>query len=642
MGTTREVRAHVLAVVRICSAVAGLGMGCGGAHADTLEWALVQAYQNNPSLNAQRASLRATDKSVPQPLSGKLNLAATGGHNDQSATSAFPLGGVLINSPFAQSFYSRTIGANGTYTLFNGFQTANRAPQAESPVDAARETYRVTEQQVLLDAATVYMNLLRDGAVLDLQRRNVEVLTKQLKQTRDRFNVGEVTRTDVVQAESRLAARRSQQLLAAQSQYVTSRANYRRVIGVEPGKLAPGTPVDRLSPNVLANAIAQGQAQSPSVLAAAYGVDVAELAVKISDGALYPNLMVTGYQGGGEYSAVRQFKETLDQQRLNLDVNRDQARATVLQSWGGLDAAKAQVESTTARVNAAENALNGVREEARVGQRTTLDVLNAQQELVNARVALVTAQHGRVVASYTLLAAVGALSMQRLGLNVQIYDPMVHYQQVRDAWVGLRLAPQAASSSPLQTANTGIPQSVANLLLAPRAVSSSLLRTANTTIPQGVAFLLAPRAASSSPLQTANTAIPQDIANLLQAPRAVSSSPLRTANTTIAQGIADLIQAPKPEEKHIASHVPRWVVWLAADLSESKAWALYHERLSRFASLIGDRQPVVLFRELPGMGHAKRYVIALADEDRAPLDKFCEKLTAAGSTCDVMRNEFGL
>jgi outer membrane protein len=162
-------------------------------------------------------------------------------------------------------------------------------------VDAARETYRVTEQQVLLDAATVYMNLLRDGAVLDLQRRNVEVLTKQLKQTRDRFNVGEVTRTDVVQAESRLAARRSQQLLAAQSQYVTSRANYRRVIGVEPGKLAPGTPVDRLSPNVLANAIAQGQAQSPSVLAAAYGVDVAELAVKISDGALYPNLMVTGY-----------------------------------------------------------------------------------------------------------------------------------------------------------------------------------------------------------------------------------------------------------------------------------------------------------------------------------------------------------
>jgi outer membrane protein len=436
--------------------------------ADTLEWALVQAYQNNPSLNAQRASLRATDENVPQALSGyrpKLSITATGGYNYQNASSIVPLGGTLLSSQFAQNFYSRTIGANGTYTLFNGFQTANRTRQAESQVDAARETLRVTEQQVLLDAATSYMNLLRDQAVLELQRRNVEVLTEQLKQTRDRFNVGEVTRTDVAQAESRLAAGRSQ-LLSAQSNYVTSRANYRRVIGVEPGNLAPGTPVDRLSPNVLAKAIAQGQAQSPSVLAAAYGADVAELAVKISEGALYPNLSLTGsvlqgqnpqfetikltqlsvvgqlsvpiYQGGGEYSAIRQSKETLGQQRLNLDVNRDQARATVVQSWGQLDAAKAQIESTTAQVNAAEIALNGVREEARVGQRTTLDVLNAQQELVNARVALVTAQHDRVVASYTLLAAVGNLSMQRLGLNVQIYDPMVHYQQVRDAWVGVR------------------------------------------------------------------------------------------------------------------------------------------------------------------------------------------------------------
>ena len=149
-----------------------------------------------------------------------------------------------------------------TYTLFNGFQTANRTRQAESQVDGARETLRVTEQQVLLDAATAYMNLLRDQAILDLNRRNVEVLTEQLKQTRDRFNVGEVTRTDVAQAESRLAAGRSS-LLGAQSNYVTSQANYRRVIGVDPGRLAPGTPVDRLSPNVLPKAIAAGQAQQP-------------------------------------------------------------------------------------------------------------------------------------------------------------------------------------------------------------------------------------------------------------------------------------------------------------------------------------------------------------------------------------------
>jgi outer membrane protein len=350
-------------------------------------------------------------------------------------------------------------------TLYNGNQTANKTRQAESQVMGARETLRVTEQQVLLDAATAYMDLLRDEATLDLQRSNVEVLTEQLKQTRDRFNVGEVTRTDVAQAESRLAAGRSQ-LLAAQSQFVTSQAQYRRIIGVDPGHLAPGTPVDRLSPSTLPAAISQGEAQSPSVLAAMYGVDIAELAVKVSEGALYPNLGVQAsvqkawdasasinkqtsvavlgtltvpiYQGGAEYSAIRQSKETLGNQRLTLDVNRDQARETVVQSWGQLDAAKAQIEATTAQVNAAEIALNGVREEARVGQRTTLDVLNAQQELVNARVALVTAQHDRVVASYTLLAAVGTLSMQRLGLDVTIYDPQIHYQQIRDAWVGVR------------------------------------------------------------------------------------------------------------------------------------------------------------------------------------------------------------
>jgi len=274
-----------------------------------------------------------------------------------------------------------------------------------------------------------------------------------------------VTRTDVAQAESRLAAGRSQ-LLNAQSNEVTSVANYRRVIGVDPGKLAAGTPVDRFSPGVLKTAIDQGEQQSPSVLAAMYGVDFAQLGVKVSEGSLYPNLSVTAsasknfdpvynvskqtlasvvgtltvpiYQGGGEYSLIRQSKETLGQQRLNLDMNRDQARETVVQSWGQLDASKAEIESTTAQVNAAEIALNGVREEARVGQRTTLDVLNAQQELVNARVALVTAQHDRVVASYTLLAAVGGLAMQRLGLNVTIYDPQVHYQQVRDAWIGVR------------------------------------------------------------------------------------------------------------------------------------------------------------------------------------------------------------
>jgi outer membrane protein len=202
------------------------------------------------------------------------------------------------------------------------------------------------------------------------------------------------------------------------------------------------------------------------VTAANYGVDVAQLQVKIAEGVLYPVLTLEGnatqtyesqlgisqqftssvvgrltvplYQGGGEYSTIRQSKETLGQRRLDLATTRDQARATVVQAWGQHEAAKAQIQAAQEQVTASEVALNGVREEARVGQRTTLDVLNAQQALVNARVTLVTAQRDRVVASYNLLAAVGRLSPQVLGLGIQLYDPMVHYQQVRDAWGGVR------------------------------------------------------------------------------------------------------------------------------------------------------------------------------------------------------------
>ena len=472
----RRLRACLRRAASFAAAISVLVSGCIGASADTIEWALVQAYQNNPSLNAQRASLRSTDENVPQALSGyrpKIVATATGGYNYSSTLSrtitqppTAPVPNTPVYSNLGDDFASRGVGVTASQTIYNGNQTGNKTRQAESQVMAARETLRVTEQQVLLDAATAYMDLLRDAATLDLQRSNVEVLTEQLKQTRDRFNVGEVTRTDVAQAESRLAAGRSQ-LLAAQSQYVTSQAQYRRIIGVDPGHLAPGTPVDRMSPPTLPGAIALGQQQSPSVLAAMYGVDIAELQVKVNEGNLYPNLGVQAsiqkawdpaavtlkqtqasiigtltvplYQGGAEYSSIRQAKETVGQQRLTLDVNRDQARESVVQYWGALDAAKAQIEATTAQVNAAEIALNGVREEARVGQRTTLDVLNAQQELVNARVALVQAQHDRVVASYSLLAAVGGLSMQHLGLDVTIYDPQVHYQQIRDAWVGVRI-----------------------------------------------------------------------------------------------------------------------------------------------------------------------------------------------------------
>lgn len=456
-------------------ACAALPIVASQARGETLESALMQAYQNNPTLNSQRASVRATDEGVPQALSGyrpRITITASGGEQSLSATSKVVTASTPLNSPatyFTQSGYNAPYGAGvtTTQTLFNGFQTANKTRQAEAQVLAARATLRVTEQTVLLSAVTAYMNLLRDSAILDLQRRNVEVLQEQLRQVRDRFNVGEVTRTDVAQSESRLAAGRSQ-VLSAESNYKASGAIYRQVIGINPGKLTPGTPVDRFSPRNLPEAVGFASATHPAVTTAQYNVDVAQLQVKVAEGALYPTLSVQGnfqknymgvgnlntiesynasvlgqlsvpiYQGGAEYSAIRQSKETLGQKRLDFDTARDQVRQVVVQSWGQLEAAKANIDATTSQVQAAEIALNGVREEARVGQRTTLDVLNAQQELVNARVALVTAQRDRVVASYTLLSAVGRLAPEVLGLHVPVYDAQVHYEQVRDSWAGVR------------------------------------------------------------------------------------------------------------------------------------------------------------------------------------------------------------
>ena len=462
--TGRRIAAIALAGVATWLLAPGIG------RADTLEGALVLAYQNNPQMNAQRAALRAQDEAVPQALSGyrpKVSLTASVGAQNQSTLSkSLSATNTPVYTGAEAEFTPHAVGVTATQTLFNGYQTANKTRQAESQVSAGRATLAVTEETVLLNAATAYMNLIRDGAILDLQRKNVEVLQEQLRQTRDRFNVGEVTRTDVAQAESRLAAGRAQ-VLAAESSYISSKAVYRQVIGVDAGTLAAATPVDRFSPKTQAEAVTVGRQLNPSVAAAMFGIDVALLQVKINEGMLAPtvqaqasvqqqwesntstqlrqfNAQLVGqvsvpiYQGGAEYSLIRQAKETLGQQRVSLDTARDQVQALVQQSWGQLEAAKAQIQATQAQVNSAEIALNGVREEARVGQRTTLDVLNAQQELVNARVALVTAQHDRVVASYTLLSSIGGLSVGGLGLKTSVYDPMTHYQQVRDVWGGVR------------------------------------------------------------------------------------------------------------------------------------------------------------------------------------------------------------
>ena len=475
-GTGKSAKRTVqVAALAICAAAAFYP---ARTRAETIESALVKAYQNNPQLNAQRASVRSIDENVPQALSGyrpRVAITGTAGEQFTDVTSKTvsgipsPTGGPAkqnVTYTGASGLVTPwSYGVSAQQTLFNGFQTANRTRAAESQVSSAREGLRILEQTVLLTAATTYMDVLRDTAALEVQRSNVRVLQETLKQTRDRFEVGEVTRTDVAQAEAQLAAGQSS-MLAAESTLNTSRANYRQVIGVDPTNLAPGSPVDRFSPRTLLGAIDQGLIENPNVTAAMYGIDVAFLQVKVNEGALYPTLVVQGtaqqasypqlsipqtwtasaigtltvpiYQGGQEYALIRQSKETVGQQRLALELVRTQTRQQVVQAWGQNEAAKAQVRAANSQVYSSEVALNGVREEARVGQRTTLDVLNAQQALVNARIALVNAQHDRVVASYSVLSATGRLSPQVMHLPTILYDPTVHYQQVRDAWIGVR------------------------------------------------------------------------------------------------------------------------------------------------------------------------------------------------------------
>src|SRR4051794_21552497 len=241
-------------------------MGPTPVLADTIEAALVRSYQNNPQLNAQRAQVRSTDENVPQALSGyrpKVAVTASAGYQYTDVlTTAGGTATTLVRTQVHGTNAPRSAGLTVSQTLFNGQQTANRTRAAESQVSAAREGLRVLEQTVLLSAATIYMDYLRDSAIVEVQKSNVRVLEQTLKQTRDRFNVGEVTRTDVAQSEAQLAAGKTQ-LLAAEATLTTTRANFRRIVGNEPNQLAPGSPVDRFLPGTLPAAIEFGMIYNP-------------------------------------------------------------------------------------------------------------------------------------------------------------------------------------------------------------------------------------------------------------------------------------------------------------------------------------------------------------------------------------------
>jgi outer membrane protein len=314
---------------------------------------------------------------------------------------------------------------------------------------------------------TAYANVLANQGLVEAQRINVTFLRETLATTRKRLDAGDVTPTDVAQAEARLS-RGLADLNAAEVGLAISQALYAQVIGAPPGRLAPADTIDRLMPRSREDALAVARKTHPAILAAMYDIDIAQFGTKIAESSLWPNLSVQGgvsrqvqndtslsttqqdvasilgqmnvpiYDGGLAASQIRQAKELAMQSRIVLEQIRGQAQTAVIAAWVTHEGAKIALAAAESEVRAANVALAGVQKEAQGGQRTTLDVLNAQQDLMAARARLIGAQRDRVIAAYTLLSATGRLDVKTLGLNTPDYAPEVHYHQVRDAWGGLR------------------------------------------------------------------------------------------------------------------------------------------------------------------------------------------------------------
>jgi outer membrane protein len=461
VGSRRFLRTALLAGV-------GLTIGAGASRAETISGALIKAYLTSPDINTQRAAVRVADENVPKANAGYLpTVTATGNISiEREQASILGANDVASGNSAVETLKPRGYGVTANETVFNGNRTLNSIRQAESQVFGAREQLRNTEQNTLLSGLTAYMDVLEDTAILALDNNNVDVLKEQLRETRDRFTVGEVTRTDVAQAEASLAQGQGI-ALSAVATLQAAVARYRQFIGDQPTSLAPVKPLVRPIPKTLPEAISISQIEHPAISGSLHGVDAAQLQVKIAEGALYPTIglsasftnqydsggfpgfhALTGqilgqinipiYQGGAEYASTRQAKESLSQQEIQTDSLRNQVRQAVVAAWGLNEAAVGVVRAARAGVSANEVALTGVREEAKVGQRTTLDVLNAQQALLQARTTLVQAEHDQVVDSYSLLSAIGRLNIPTLGLAVAEYDPRVHFDQVKSKWIGLR------------------------------------------------------------------------------------------------------------------------------------------------------------------------------------------------------------
>jgi TolC family type I secretion outer membrane protein len=432
------------------------------ARAEDLNGALGQAYLGNPTLDAARAQLRSTDEGVPQALSGwrptLTGQASAGVEWSHDGTKANP-NNIIVDRN--RQFYPRTYSLTVTQPLFNGFGTVSGTKAAENRVKAGRAQLLDIEQQVLFAAVQAYMSVVANASILDLNRNNVKVLQAQLQATNDRFQAGEVTKTDVSQAQASLQGAIAA-ATAAEGNLTASMAIYRQIVGQEPVQLSmPSVPPNL--PQKQEDVVGMSQ-EAPIVISAQFieaatkddiDTQFSELLPSLSlqgsvsqldeqatdrdhttDGTILGVLTVPLYQAGAPDSRVRQAKQLYQQARRQLDEARRASAQQAVAAWQALETAQAQITSFEEQVRANTVALEGVRQEQTVGARTVLDVLDAEQALLNSKVDLVTAQTNLVIARYQVLQAVGQLNAKALALNVQLYDPAQHYNQVRNKWWG--------------------------------------------------------------------------------------------------------------------------------------------------------------------------------------------------------------
>jgi outer membrane protein len=429
------------------------------ATAESLRDALTATYQTNPKLDAERAKLRAVDEDVSRAESGfRPTVAGTADIGHQKSTS----------SPATATTSGESNPWGYTLTMhesvFSGFRTVNEVGQANAAVKEGRENLRNVEATVLLDAVTAYMDVVRDAEIVRIRDNNVAVLTKDLEAAETRRTVKEVTRTDVAQARARQAKAISAADLA-RANLKTSRASFERVVGHAPTGV--GMPSLRLKqlPKSIEEAWQLAEQQSPNVNSALFREEAARFAVDKVRGELLPEVSVEAsfahredpnagfnqqesaivsgrvsvplYDGGEVRARVRQAKHTHVSRLQEIEQARTETQASVTAAWSRLMAARAQLKSDKVQVDANRLALEGVREEEKVGQRTLLDVLNAEQEYLGAQIDLVTTRHELVVASYQVLAETGTLNAEELELSSSVYDPEAHYVESRDNWFGI-------------------------------------------------------------------------------------------------------------------------------------------------------------------------------------------------------------